>query len=194
MEVLVLSCGMGGGHNSAGQAVAEELQRRGHSVTVMNVFDLKDRKTSAFINNAYIRIAQRMPRLFGAIYFLGNAYRRLPIKSPVYWANGKMAKYLERLLNEHHYDAIVASHTFPAHTLTQMKREGFLLPKTFFVATDYTCTPFEEESDCDYTVIPSPLLREEFVRYGFDSDRLLPFGIPVRREFAQDVPLSLIHI
>ena len=29
MEVLILSCGMGGGHNSAGQAVAQELQRRG---------------------------------------------------------------------------------------------------------------------------------------------------------------------
>lgn len=188
MEVLVLSCGMGGGHNSAGQAVAEELQRRGHSVTVMNVFDLKDRKTSACINNAYIRIAQRVPRLFGAIYFLGDTYRRLPIKSPVYWVNGKMVKYLQRLLNENHYDAIVASHTFPAQTLTKMKREGYPLPKTFFVATDYTCTPFEEESDCDYTVIPSPELGEEFCRYGFDSDRLLPFGIPVRREFAQDMP------
>lgn len=89
MEVLVLSCGMGGGHNSAGQAVAEELQRRGHCVTFMNAFDLKDKKTSAFINSAYISIAQRVPRLFGAIYSLGNVYRRLPIKSPVYWANGK---------------------------------------------------------------------------------------------------------
>ena len=47
---------MGGGHNSAGQAVAQELQRRGHSVTFLNAYDLKDRKTSTRINNAYIRI------------------------------------------------------------------------------------------------------------------------------------------
>ena len=188
MEVLVLSCGMGGGHNSAGQAVAEELQRRGHTATFMNAFDLKDRKTSAFINNAYIRIAQRTPKLFGAIYSLGNAYRRLPIHSPVYWADGKMVPYLEQYLRTHHYDAIVASHTFPAQTLTKMKRDGISLPKTFFVATDYTCTPFEEECDCDYTVIPSPELQGEFCDYGFDGDRLLPFGIPVRREFALDLP------
>ena len=188
MEVLVLSCGMGGGHNSAGQAIQEELQRRGHSVTFMNAFDLKGKKTSTFINSAYISIAQRVPRLFGAIYFLGNVYRRLPIKSPVYWANGKMAKYLEQLLKAHHYDAIVTSHTFPAQTLTKMRLEGIPLPKTFFVATDYTCTPFEEESDCDYTVIPSPELREEFCHYGFTNDRLLPFGIPVRREFAEVMP------
>ena len=114
MEVLVLSCGMGGGHNSAGRAVMEELQRRGHSVTFMNAFDLKDKKTSDLINNAYIGVAQRVPGLFGALYFLGDAYRRLPIRSPVYWANGKMAEYLERFLGEHHFDAIVVSHTFPA--------------------------------------------------------------------------------
>lgn len=193
MEVLVLSCGMGGGHDAAGQAVAEELRRRGHSATFLNAFDLKDRKTSAFINNAYIGIAQRVPRLFGMIYSLGNAYRRLPVQSPVYWANGKMSGYLEQLFSEHHFDAIVASHTFPALTLTKMKRQGIPLPKTFFVATDYTCTPFEEESDCDYTVIPSPELTEEFCSYGFHRDRLLPFGIPVRREFAQDTPREQVR-
>lgn len=184
MEVLILSCGMGGGHNSAGQAVAEELRRRGHEVMFLNAYDLKGKKTASVINNLYICIAQRVPRLFGVIYFLGDAYRRLPIPSPVYWANGKMAKYLEPLLRSHRFDAIVATHTFPAQTLTKMKREGKTLPPTFFVATDYTCTPFEEESDCDYTVIPSPELRDEFCRYGFDDSRILSFGIPVRAEFA----------
>ena len=186
MEVLILSCGMGGGHNSAGQAVAEELRRRGHEVMFLNAYDLKGKKTASVINNLYICIAQRVPRLFGAIYFLGDAYRRLPIPSPVYWANGKMAKYLEPLLRSHRFDAIVATHTFPAQTLTKMKREGKALPPTFFVATDYTCTPFEEESDCDYTVIPSPELRDEFCRYGFDGSRILSFGIPVRAEFAAE--------
>ena len=184
MEVLILSCGMGGGHNSAGQAVAEELRRRGHEVMFLNAYDLKGGKTASVINNLYIRIAQRVPWLFGMVYFLGDAYRRLPIHSPVYWANGKMAKYLEPLLRSHRFGAIVATHTFPAQTLTKMKRAGKTLPPTFFVATDYTCTPFEEETDCDYTVIPSPELRDEFCRYGFDGGRILSLGIPVRAEFA----------
>lgn len=187
MEVLVLSCGMGGGHNAAGRAVAEELERRGHHATFMNAFELKGRKTAALINNAYIGIVQRFPGGFGAIYSLGDAYRRLPIGSPVYWANGKMAGYMERLLREHPFDAIVASHTFPAQTLTKMKRDGFPLPPTFFIATDYTCTPFEEETDCDFTVIPSPELAEEFSRFGMDKDRFLPFGIPVRRAFSEKI-------
>ena len=30
MDALILSCGTGGGHNAAGYAVREELERRGH--------------------------------------------------------------------------------------------------------------------------------------------------------------------
>ncbi len=187
MEVLILSCGMGGGHNSAGLAVEEELRRRGHSVTFLNAYDLKGKRTANLVNSAYIRVAQRTPKLFGAIYSLGDAYRKLPVKSPVYWANGKMEGYVQQLLKEHPFDAIVTTHTFPAQTLAKMKQDHIPLPKTFFVATDYTCTPFEEESDCDYAVIPSPDLKEEFCRCGFDSERLLALGIPVRREFSQEV-------
>ena len=32
MEALILSCGTGGGHNAAGYAVKEELERRGHII------------------------------------------------------------------------------------------------------------------------------------------------------------------
>lgn len=186
MEILVLSCGMGGGHNAAGQAVADELQRRGHSVVFMNAFHLNGKKIAAVVNGTYIKIAQRTPGLFGFIYFLGNSYRKLPIKSPVYWANGKMAGYVEDFLKEHHFDAVVMTHIFPAQTFAKLKEEQVELPKTFLVATDYTCIPFMEEADCDYCVIPSEELTAEFCGYGFDKEKLLPFGIPVRREFVEE--------
>ncbi len=89
MEALILSCGTGGGHNAAGYAVKEELERRGHNV------------------------------------------------------------------------------------------------KMLFIATDYTCIPFTEETECDTYVIPSDKLTREFVKRGVPKERLLPLGIPVRREFAQ---------
>ena len=38
MEALILSCGTGGGHNSAGIAVKEELLLRGHHVTMLNPY------------------------------------------------------------------------------------------------------------------------------------------------------------
>ena len=35
MEALILSCGTGGGHNMAAKAMAQQLQRRGHTVSQM---------------------------------------------------------------------------------------------------------------------------------------------------------------
>lgn len=36
MDALILSCGTGGGHNSAAKALMEEMQHRGHRATLLN--------------------------------------------------------------------------------------------------------------------------------------------------------------
>ncbi len=56
LELLILSCGTGGGHNEAGNAIREELEQRGHRVTMMNPYELKDHKTAETVNQMYIRI------------------------------------------------------------------------------------------------------------------------------------------
>ena len=70
MEILILSCGTGGGHNAAGRAVAEELERRGHTVTCLDPFQLVGRHTAGLVGGAYIQLVQRAPRLFGFVYAL----------------------------------------------------------------------------------------------------------------------------
>lgn len=185
MDALILSCGTGGGHNSAGRAIEQELASRGHNVTFLDPFTLKGHRTSAAINNAYISLAQRAPGAFGAVYALGNAYRKLPFRSPVYHANRAMAPLLKKYLDEHPCDAIVTSHLFPAEMATHMKLRGMKVPATYFIATDYTCVPFTEETDCDMYITPSPELTDEYLSRGVPAERILPLGIPVRREFSE---------
>lgn len=183
MDALILSCGTGGGHNSAGRAIEQELTARGHGVTFMDPYLLNGPRTSSMISNAYISLAQRAPSAFGALYALGGAVRRIPGKSPVYYANRGMSAILEKYLSEHPCDAIVMPHLFPAEIITSMKRRGMYVPKTFFIATDYTCIPFTEETDCDFYIIPAPSLTEEFLSRGIPEERVMPLGIPVRHEF-----------
>ncbi len=185
MEALILSCGTGGGHNSAGRAVEQELRARGHNVSFLDPYTLRGPRTSSAINKTYISMAQKAPAAFGAVYALGNAYRRLPGKSPVYHANRSMAPVLERYLDTHPCDAIVMTHLFPAEIVTDMKRRGMRVPATYFIATDYTCIPFTEETDCDFYVIPAAPLAEEFAGRGIPADRIVPLGIPVGRKFTQ---------
>lgn len=77
--MLILSCGTGGGHNSAGKAVLEEMKRRGHNSVMLNPYTLKSNRLAAVIDKCYISIARSMPGGFGVIYKLGDLYRGLPI-------------------------------------------------------------------------------------------------------------------
>lgn len=188
MKAIILSCSTGGGHDAAGRAVKEELERRGHKAVMLNPYSLKSKRTANIINQVYIKTVQKAPRVFGAVYAIGNAYRRLPFRSPVYFVNGGMAKRLAGLFEKEAPDIVIMPHVFPAEIITNMKNKGMAVPKTVFVATDYTCIPFTEETDCDAYIIPSDRLTNEFIGRKIPKDRLYPFGIPVSRRFSQ--PLS----
>ncbi len=185
MDALILSCGTGGGHNSAGRAIQEELCARGHRVRMLNPYTLQSDALAGRIDRLYVRTAQRAPRAFGAIYRAGELYRKLPLRSPVYYANRGMLGAMEDYLRENRFDIIIMPHLFPAEILTNMKRQGLKIPKTMFVATDYCCIPFTEETDCDAYVIPSADLRQEYAVRGIPEERLYPLGIPVGRSFEE---------
>ncbi len=185
MRVLILSCSTGGGHNAAAHAIEEEMKRRGHTVTFMDPYELKGRNLDHKVGDFYIHLVQRAPFLFGAAYWMGELYRRLPWRSPVYWINGRMCSRMKEYLETHPTDVIIMTHLFPGEILTYMKNQGIQLPETVFVATDYTCIPFTEEIDCDYYVIPSAALEAEYEARGIDGRRLVPYGIPVAHAFGE---------
>ncbi|MBD5479970.1 MAG: glycosyltransferase [Lachnospiraceae bacterium] len=183
MKVLILSSATGGGHNAAGAAVQEALLNAGHEAVMMDMFLLSSARTARLVGQTYVRIARGVPRLFGMLYRLGGFISSSRHKSPVYYANGLMAKKLHDYLEQNPYDAIVMPHLFPAETITYMKRHNMALPLTVAVATDYTCIPFWEETECDYYIIPHGDLTEEYTRRKMSADRLLPYGIPVKEAF-----------
>ena len=184
MDVLLLSCGTGGGHNAAARAIAEELRRRGHGAEILNPYSLCSEELAGRIDRTYIRNVQKAPRLFGAVYRLGEWYRKLPLRSPVYLANRLMAPVMAEYLEQNRFDLIITTHIFPAGILTAVRRSGVETPKVIHVATDYVCIPFTEESECDAYVIPSAELTDEFAGYGIPREKLCPLGIPVSSAFA----------
>ena len=166
MEALILSCSTGGGHNAAANAAAEALNLRGHNVRVLDPYTLVGKHVASAVGGTYVRMVQISPTLFGVVYKLGDTYRKLPIKSPVYAVNRHMAKRLARYFAENKTDVVLCTHVFPAEMLSYMKNSGMNVPKIVFIATDYTCIPFTEETNCDYYATPSPDLNDEYIRCG----------------------------
>ena len=185
MKVLILSCSTGGGHNAAGKAVKERLEFEGHEAVLLDPFTLSSERTARIVGNAYIKIASHIPSFFGFLYKLGGAVSSSRHKSPVYYANTLMAKHLKRFLTKNHFDAIVTPHLFPAEMITCMKRRNMEIPPAIAVATDYTCIPFWEETQCDYYILPHPDLITENTDRGLPKDKLDPIGIPVGMAFSE---------
>lgn len=183
MNVLILSCGTGEGHNSAGKAVKEYVEARGDHAVMIDMMLLKGEKTSRAVSGVYINVVKRCPHLFGFVYQLGKLISSAKRKSPVYFACSLVAKNLRQYLEKNDFDVIVTPHLYPAETLTYMKKKGWLKQKVVAIGTDYTCIPFWEETNCDYYVVPHEDLVEEFAQKGVPRDKLLPWGIPVRLGF-----------
>lgn len=182
MKVLVISCNTGGGHNSAGHAVEEQLKKEGIDVRFLDMFSLSGEKLSKKVSDCYI-FSTRYPALFKAAYMAGSLISSPRHKSPVYYANKAYCKRLYRYLKENRFDVVVTSHLFPAEALTALKRSGRLDFKTVAVATDYTSIPFWEETELDKYIIPHPDLVEEFAMRGLPREKLYPLGIPVSGRF-----------
>ena len=185
MDALVLSCGTGGGHDSAGRAITEELKRRGHNAQMLNPYSLQSQQLAHRINRIYTRTVQKMPGFFGGVYGVGEFYRNLPFHSPVYFANHGMVSAMQKYFDGHPCDMVISSHLFPAEILTNMKHCGLAVPKTMFVATDYTCIPFTEETECDAYIIPSESLTVAYEQRGIPREKVYPIGIPVHRSFSK---------
>lgn len=193
MDALVLSCGTGGGHDSAGKAITEELKYRGHNVQMINPYILQSQQLAHRINSIYTRTVQKMPGFFGGVYRIGQFYRRLPFRSPVYFANHGMVSAMQDYFESNHFDIVISSHLFPAEIITNMKHCGLAVPKTMFVATDYTCIPFTEETECDAYVVPSESLIAAYEDRGIPSEKLYPIGIPVQRSFSKTESREMVR-
>ena len=65
MKVLILSCNTGGGHNAAGAAIAQALEKRGHTAVLTDFLSLAGEKVSKAVCGTYIGMVKNVPLVFG---------------------------------------------------------------------------------------------------------------------------------
>lgn len=181
MKVLILSTGTGEGHNSAAKAVKEQFDKNGIPCVMADVLGFASKKAARYGRNVYLWSTEK--GVFGGAYRAGSALTSSRRKSPVYFANALYADKLKSYITENGFDTVVMPHLFPAEAVTFMMKHHKLKLKSYFIATDYTCIPFTEETSPDYFFIPHEDLIPEFAERGIPAEKLVPLGIPVSERF-----------
>ena len=179
-KVLILSCGTGGGHNTAAKAIQEELIIRNIKADFKEYLEIIDPKLKDRINNLYIKSTNKNGRVFKKVYRLGKMYEKTKLKSPIYILNSLNKEKLYKYIKDNNYSFIVTTHLFAAQALTAIKEEHHI--HFLQIATDYVSIPFWEETNPDYFIIPSKELESDFIEKGIKKQKLIALGIPVKKQ------------
>ena len=202
MRLLILSCNTGEGHNSTAKAIIQAAESDGAVCEMKDALSYWPVGTNSFICGGHVFLYRNAPELFGAGYRFfevmsektneKNQLREQKGKEPVRNAILGLAKLpAEKLyadISAGDYDAVICVHVFASLMMTEIRRKyGDSLP-TYFVATDYTCSPGVNISDFNACFIPAEGLIPEFSGLGVKPEKLIPTGIPIRADFYTKLP------
>lgn len=188
MQLLILSCNTGEGHNSAAKAIKEYCELRGDCCDIKDALAYLSEEASKLISKGHIFVYRRLPRLFGVGYRFEEKH---PPKegdnSLMYEIVKRGIKSLNDALCESKYDAVICTHVFSAMMMTELRLRNLVRIPTYFVATDYTCSPGVAETLLDGYFIPHSALCEEFSQNGIERELLVPTGLPVKPAFYEKI-------
>lgn len=179
MKVLILTCSTGGGHNTAAAAIGAYFEKMGVENDIVNALDFLPKMRAELISRGHELAYKYAPKLYGVGY---RKEEKRP-QTRLFEQNAKGAEDLCRLLFSGSYDAVISVHIFAAMMMTELRQNREIMIPSFFVATDYTCSPGVAELDADLFFIPHEKLRNEFVQQGVLANKIVASGIPVKEEF-----------
>ena len=184
MRVLILSCDTGGGHNSCAFAIRQAFSEKDICCDTADALAFISDRFSKFMSRGHTMMYRRVPGLFRFGYGFAEKHRSvLEEKTGVYKLLTSGTEELHSFLQKGGYDAVICTHVFSGMLMQQMLLEYPMNIKTAFVATDYTCSPGMPKKGMDYYFISASSLAEEFIMKGVPKEKIVPSGIPVRKEF-----------
>ncbi len=177
-HVVIYFSDTGGGHRSAGEAIAEALHLEyGEAISTEMVDAFKDYAPRPFrdVPEIYPRMV-KAPRLWEASFYATDGRARVRVITASVWPYVRRA--IRQMVRSHPADLIVTVHPF-ANTFA-LKALGKNHPPFYTVVTDIVTTHalwFDKRADRIY--VPSEEARQRGIAYHMPAEKLEVVGFPV---------------
>lgn len=193
MRILLMSGNTGEGHNSAAKALKEYFEAQGCLCDIHDGLQYMRFSSGNFICWGHKFVYRKLPHIFGIGYHCAQHIRnRLPYQQRLERKAKRMARRLPRnkrrlkeFIEAGHYDAVISVHVFIAGMMSELRQCGALNIPSFFIATDYSCYPGINQLDVDAWMVPHGNMIPQLISLGIPEDKIVPTGIPIRRDFAE---------
>ena len=125
MRVLIVTADIGAGHDLPARLLAEAIEDRGASVTVVDAIEEAGGILKAATRTGAETVLRRLPWLFALQYFLAATFR--PTQAFVEWAGTRLGRpTMQRLVAAHRPDVVVSTYPGSTEILGHMRAHGRL--------------------------------------------------------------------
>ena len=182
-KVLILTCSTGEGHNSAARAVETALKNKQIACEIKDPVSFQSERMTKLVAGLYNDTIRKAPRVFGAVYKMGDLYASSKLPSPVYWANAHYARALKEYILSKGFDCVICTHLYGMEAMTAIRKDPEFKVPCYGVLTDYVSIPFLDETALTGFFVPTEDTKMHLVSKGTPEDSVVVSGIPVDAKF-----------
>lgn len=188
MRILLMSVRAGYGHHSTAKAIIEYFSQFGHQCEMLDIFDTVNTHLGNTIQDGYLLSTKYLSKTYGKVYNKMNKedepYDKISLTS---FFSRLITHKVKKFVQDFKPDIIIGTHSYAGVVMTIMRERGHIHCPMIGIVTDFTIHPFWESTDLDYYVIPDSLLTYQMNKKGIPSHKLLPIGIPVKKQFTKKI-------
>ncbi|SHJ12251.1 MGDG synthase family glycosyltransferase [Lutispora thermophila] len=185
MNILIFSVSIGNGHDQVAHTIRNEFLSADpeNNVRIINTISLISPLLDKVILDSYLNIIKFYPKAWGKIYEKTNKLD--PIIDINEITNKLLSTvWLRKPKVSFEPDIVFCTHSFPSSIVSNLKEKGKIKCPLVTIVTDFNIHSSYINDNTDYYVIPHEDLIYVMENFGVSSDKVLPFGIPIRREFS----------
>lgn len=185
MKVLIMSVKAGYGHHSTAKALIDCFAEKGIECEMLDTFEYINPVLADSIDNGYLFSTKHIPYLYGKAYDKMDARVEKWDKYSVVSVLSKIVSHkLKDYISAFNPDIIIGTHSYACMLMTYLREKDIVSCPLIGIVTDFTVHPFWESTELDYYVTADSLLDNQMNKKGIPTDKILPFGIPIKKKFS----------
>lgn len=189
MKVLIISVKAGFGHHSTARAIMDYLIEKDIHCEMLDTFEYINPVLADSIDSGYLFSTKHIPELYGKAYdILDKRDEKYDKRSLIAILSKLVSHKLKDFIKSYNPDVIVGTHSYACMLMTYLRDKEIVNCPLVGIVTDFTIHPFWESTELDYYVTADAMLENQLRKKGISSERMLPFGIPIKKSFSEKMP------
>lgn len=183
MNVLILTAKYGMGHYTVSMALKQEIESEDIQVEVVDFFDVVFPKMKKVIYKVFDFLVSRCSNLYNFFYKFSANSSFAPF-------NKILKRRIEKLIEENNTDIIISSFPVCTKYISTYKKENHRILKLYTYITDIEANKEWISEEIDTYFVASDETKMQIVNYGVPLEKVKVVGIPVRKEFKEEMCLK----